>query len=190
MKNNTHLGETREQRLKRFTDSPPIEVIETIINSMANYFINELRTTFDNQTNHQTSLMFLGTHSIALTLAHGFFGKSGENGYKLFLENFIDGDTPETKFSAVAHEIHEWRNVIAHRWINVAGHSFSYDFDMPEGWKVEGEFLLVNPKIYLDQFLKAFGSGGSLHEHNQVLTTEDMYETAKQRFVSKYVEGT
>ena len=156
---------------------------------MANYFINELRATFENPTNHQTSLMFLWTHSIALTLAYGFFGKSGEDGYRLFLEHFIDGDTPETKFSTVAPKIHEWRNVIAHRWINAAGHSFSYEFDMSEGWKVEDEFLLVNPKIYLDHFLKAFGSGGSIYKYNQILTTEDMYEAAKQRFISKYVES-
>ena len=188
MKNNAHLGETKEQRLKRFNENHPYEVVATITNSMANYFINELRTVFDNPSNYQTSLMFLGTHSIALTIAHGYFNKGGEDGYKLFLENFIDGDTPDTKFSTVASRIHEWRNVIAHRWINVAGHSFSYEFDMSEGWKMEGEFLLVNPKIYLNQFLKAFGSGGSIYKYDKILTTEDMWEAAKQRFISKYVD--
>lgn len=188
MKNNAHLGETKEQRLKRFTENHPYEVVATITNSMANNFLNELRTVFDNPNNYQTSLMFLGTHSISLTIAYGFFDKHGEEGYKLFLERFIDGNTPDTKFSTVASRIHEWRNVIAHRWINVAGHSFSYDFDMPEGWKIEGEFLLVNPRIYLGQFLKAFGAGGSIYKYDDILTTEELWEEAKQRFISKYVD--
>jgi len=119
MKNNAHLGETKEQRLKRFTENPPYEVVATITNSMANHLMNELRAVFDNPANYQTSLMFLGTHSIALTLAHGYFNKGGEDGYKLFLEHFIDGDTPDTKFSTVASRIHEWRNVLAHRWIKI-----------------------------------------------------------------------
>jgi hypothetical protein len=187
MQNNPHLGETRGQRLKRFEEGHAIEIIETIVNSMANHFVNELAVVFDDQP-YQTSLMFLGTHSIALTIAHGLFNRGGEDGYRLFLENFVDGDTPDTKFSTVASEIHEWRNVIAHRWINVAGHSFSYDFEMAEGWKKDGEFLLVNPKIYLDQFLQAFGLGGRIYRYDKILVTEDMYEAAKQRFISKYVD--
>ena len=188
MKNNAHLGETKEQRLKRFTENHPYEVVATVTNSMASYFVNELQTVFDNPENYQTSLMFLGTHSIALTIAYGLFNKGGEDGYKMFLEHFIDGDTPYTKFSTVAARIHEWRNVLAHRWINVAGHSFSYDFDMSEGWKIDDEFLLVNPKIYLAQFLKAFGPGGRIYNYDKILTTEYMWEAAKQRFISKYVD--
>ncbi len=186
--NYAHLGETREQRLKRFQENGPIEVIETVIQSMGNYFVNELRPVFDNPANRQTTLMFLGTHSIALTIAYGLFGKGGEDGYKLFLEHFIDGDKDDRKFSSVAPEIHEWRNILAHRWINVAGHSFSYDFDMPEGWKREDEFLLVNPQVYLNQFLETFGAGGRIYRYNKVLTTDAMYEAAKQRFISKYVD--
>lgn len=188
MKNNAHIGETKEQRMKRFNDSDPYEVVATITNSIASYFINELRVVFDNPSNPQTSLMFLGTHSIALTIAHGFWGKGGEDGYKLFLEHFIDGDTPDTKFSVVADRIHEWRNVIAHRWINTAGHSFSYEFSMSQGWTVEGDFLLVNPKIYLGQFLKAFGPAGKIYEYDKILTTDQMWEKTKQRFISKYIE--
>jgi len=186
MKNNAHIGETREQRLKRFTENHPYEIVATIINSMANHFVNELSIVFDNPKNYQTTLMFLGTHSIALTISYGLFNKGGEDGYKLFLEHFIDGDTPDTKFSTVANKIHEWRNVLAHRWINVAGHSFSYNFDMPEGWKIEDEFLLINPKIYLNQFLKAFGPSGKIYEYDKILNTEEIWESAKQRFISKY----
>lgn len=189
MKNNAHLGETKEKRLKRFQEGPPLEVIETIINSMANFFVNELRTVFDNPANYQTSLMFLGTHSIALTISHGLFDRGGEDGYRLFLENFIDGETPDRKFSTIASEIHEWRNVIAHRWINVAGHEISYDFEMPEGWKREDNFLLINPRIYLEQFLETFDGGGRIYRYKKILVTDEMLEEAKKRFISKYVEG-
>jgi hypothetical protein len=153
---------------------------------MANHFVNELSIVFDNPKNYQTTLMFLGTHSIALTISYGLFNKGSEDGYKLFLEHFIDGNTPDTKFSTVANRIHEWRNVLAHRWINAAGHSFSYNFEMLEGWKIEDEFLLINPKIYLNQFLKAFGSGGKIYKYDKILTTEEMWESAKKRFISKY----
>ncbi len=186
--NNAHLGETREQRLNRFQQNGPIEVIETVIQSTANYFVNELRTVFDNPPNRQTTLMFLGTHAIALTIGYGLFGKNNFENYKLFLENFIDGDREDTTFSLVAPEIHEWRNILAHRWINVAGHSFAYDFDIPEGWKREDEFLIVNPQIYLKQFLETFGAGGRIYRYNKVLTSDEMYEAAKSRFISQYVE--
>lgn len=188
MKNNAHLGETRDQRLKRFEQNSPVEVIDTIINSIANYFNNEIRATLYDTANPQTSLMILGIHSVALTIAYGLFNSGGPQGYKLFLERFIDGDTPDTKFSTIGSEIHEWRNVLAHRWLNVAGHSFSYDYEMPEGWKREGEFLLLNPKIYLEHYLKVFGVNGKIYQYNKILTTDQQLEEAKVRFISKYTE--
>ena len=187
-KNNAHLGETAEKRLERFQSNPPYEVIHTLLNSIDNHFNNEIGATFDNPQNPQTSLMILGIHSVALTVAFGLFNKGGEQGYKLFLEHFVDGDTPDTKFSTIASEIHEWRNIIAHRWLNIAGHEFGYDFDMPEGWRKEGEVTFLNPKVYLDQYLKAFVAGGRIWSSDKILTTDAMMEDAKQRFISKYVE--
>ena len=96
--------------------------------------------------------MILGVHSVALTIAFGLFNQQGLQGYRLFLQNFVDGDTPDT-FSSIATEIHEWRNVLAHRWLNAAGHEFAYDFMMEEGWRKEGEVTFLNPKIYLHQYL-------------------------------------
>ncbi len=189
VQNNAHIGETREQRLKRFQVGQPVEVVATVLNSIANFFINEIRDVFVNPGKYQTSLMFLGTHSIALTISYGLFGKDRVDGYRLFLERFVDGDTPDTKFSTVASEIHEWRNVIAHRWINVAGHSFGYDFDMPEGWKREGEFLIVNPRIYQEAFLRAFGASGKVYQYKNIFTNPEEWEAAKKRFISKYIDG-
>src|ERR1700722_18714522 len=143
-KNNAHLGESKAQRLERFQNSHPLEIIETLTNSIHSFYNNEIRTVFDDRSNPQTSLMILGIHSVALTLSFGSFNAHGETGYKLFLENFVDGDRPDNKFSTIAAEIHEWRNVLAHRWLNVAGHSFGYDFDMALGWKWHEDILFLN----------------------------------------------
>lgn len=189
MQNNAHLGETKEHRLQRF-QGPPIEIIETLLSSIQSFFNNEIGAVFDNPTNPQTSLMILGVHSVALTLAHGLFNKQGKQGYKLFVETYMDGNTGDTKFSTIAFEIHEWRNVIAHRWLNVAGHEIGYNFGMVEGWRKEGEVIFINPKIYLEHFLKAFDrrQGGMLYRYNELLTTDEMLEAAKMRFLSKYEE--
>jgi len=187
MKNNAHLGEAKEKRLERFQGAD-IEFIETLINSIANYFNNEIRTTLDSLENPQTSLMILGIHSVALTIAFGFFDNDKETGYKLFLENFVDGDTSDTKFSTIASEIHNWRNVIAHRWLSPTGFHFGYNFEMKEGWKKEGDVVFINPKIYLQCYLKAFGPSGKIYRYTKILNTDKKLRDAKDRFLSQYVE--
>lgn len=174
--------------MSRFQNGSPVEIIETLLNSINNFFNNEIRATLNDVGNPQTSLLILGVHSVALTFAYGFWNKGGSQGYKLFLENFVDGDTPDRKFSVIAEDIHEWRNVLAHRWLNVAGHEFSYDYEMNEGWKKDSEVTLINPRIYLEQYLGAFGKGGKIWRYQNILTTDALMEGAKERFISKYVE--
>src|SRR3989344_5422364 len=188
MEDSIPMGESKEKRLNRFQNGSPIEIIETLLNSINNYFNNELRVTFSNPTRTQPALMILGVHSVALTISYGLFNKQREAGYRMYFEHFVDGDTPDTKFSTIAAEIHEWRNVIAHRWLNVAGHDIGYDLNMLEGWKKEGNSLLINPKIYLDHFLSAFENGGRIYRYEQILTTDQMLEDAKQRLISKYLD--
>ncbi len=187
MKNNTHSGETKEKRLKRFQDGPPYEIIDTLLNSIANYFNNEIALTTQGN-NYQTSLLFLGVHSVALTISEGLFNKNGSEGYKLFLEKFVDGDTPDTKFSTVAKSIHDWRNVLAHQWIGSIGHVTGYDYNMTVGWEIREETLYINPRIYVECYLKAFGSGGKIWSWETMLT-ETEQEEAKQRLIKKYLEN-
>lgn len=187
MENNTHLGEKKEKRLERFQGAD-IEFIETLINSIANYFNNEIRTTLDSSENPQTSLMILGVHSVALTVAFGFFNNDKEKGYKLFLENFVDGDTSDTRFSNIASKIHNWRNVIAHRWLSPAGFHFGYNFEMEEGWKKKGGVMFINPKIYLQYYLKAFGPKGKIYRYTNILDTSQKLKEAKERFLTQYKE--
>jgi hypothetical protein len=178
-------GETQEKRLNRFRANGPIEIIETLLCSIESGILQELHSVFDSPSKMQTNLMFLGTHSIALTLAHGFFGKDDEVGFGLFLKHFIDGCTQDTKFSIIASKIHGWRNVVAHRSISVVGHDFCCDFSILEGWKVDDGFLLVNPKIYLDSFLKSF-SEARVYQYLSILDTTEKQEAAKERFISQY----
>jgi len=190
--NNAHMNETREHRTERFQKSEPVEIIESLLGSIQNFFNNEIAATFDNPNNRQTSLMFLGVHSVALTISHGFFGKDGEKGYRKFVQTYMDmdGDSADKKFSTIASEIHEWRNVIAHRWLNVAGHEIGYNFDMPEGWKKEGDVIYINPQIYLDQYLKAFdrSKGGMIYRYPEILTNPKALEAAKKRMLEKYID--
>lgn len=66
MKNNAH-NESKYARLERFRSNAPVEAIETLLNSIDNFFNNEISLT---PTHHQTSLLLLGIHSVALTIAH------------------------------------------------------------------------------------------------------------------------
>lgn len=158
--------------------------------SIENHFNNEIKATIDDHGNRQTLLMLLGIHAVALTLSYGFFGKERKEGYKIFLESYMDGDRPDTKFSTIASELHDWRNVIAHRWLSEIGFEIGYNYEMNEGWLKDGNILYLNPAIYLKQYLRAFNrtEGGMLYRYNEILNTDELLEGAKKRFLSKYVE--
>lgn len=181
MKNRAHM-ESKEKRLARFKGNPPVEAIETLLNSIANFFNNEIALTPDN---HQTSLLFLGIHAAVLTISEALFGVAGEKGYRMFLEKFVDGDPVDRKFSQIANILHDWRNILAHQWIGSAGHKIQYDYKMDEGWKKAGELIVINPKIYCQCYLDAFGRGGKIWQYERILSQSDL-ENAKQVIVKKY----
>lgn len=184
MQNRAHM-EPLKKRIKRFQAGPPIEIIETFLNSIANFFNNEIRvTTKDN--NYQTTLLFLGVHAVALTISKGLFNKTGGEGYKLFLEKFIDGDTHDTKFSEIAKYIHNWRNILAHQWLSIGGYEIGYDYRMSNGWKNREGVIFINPEIYCNCYLKAFGSGGRIWDYRNTLTEDELRE-AKQRLLKKFL---
>src|SRR4030042_823987 len=129
MKNRAH-AETKVHRLARFQSNPPIEAIETLLNSIDNYFNNEISLA---PSNFQTSLLFLGIHAVALTISEAFFNKTGVEGIRTFLEKFVDGDTEDTNFFLIEDRVHDWRNVLANQWLGSVGHSTGYDYKMPVG---------------------------------------------------------
>ncbi len=188
-KNNAHFGESKEARLERLQDSPPHDVIDNLIGSINKHFNNEIAATLDNESNYQTSLMLLGIHAVALTISYALFDREKEDGYRRFLIHFVDGQTQDTKFSEIATEIHGWRNVLAHRWLSAKGHSFDYNFQAPTGWWKDKGKVVINPRIYLDHYLATFAAGGRIYDLDAILTTNEAWESAKMRIISKYAPG-
>ena len=184
MKNNAHQIEPFEKRLARFQNGSPVESIETLLNSIANYFNNEIIIIPER---FQTSLLFLGIHSTALTVSEIFWDLKGVSGYKRFHETFIDGDTEDTKFSFVAEKIHNWRNILAHQWLGSLGYNIQYNYEMNLGFKVKDNLLTINPKIYCDFYIKAFSAGGKIWKYEKLLSSSEL-EDAKQGIIDKFVK--
>jgi len=185
MKNRAH-AESMQKRIDRFKNLPPEEVIDSLLNSLDNFFNNEIKLTTEGN-NHQTSLMFLGTHAVALTISKGLFDKGGFTGYSFFLKNFIDGETADTRFSSIANLIHGWRNVLAHQWLSLIGHRIGYDYNMQHGWQLRNGIFFINPKIYCDHYLRSFSAKGKIRKYRQLLNDEKMQE-AKDRLIGKYLD--
>jgi len=185
MENRAHNIEPLEKRIKRFQDGHPIEIIETLLNSIANFFNNEIRITTEGN-NYQTSLLFLGIHAVALTIAEGFFNKKGPEGYRLFLEKFVDGKTTDTKFSLIAEPIHNWRNILAHQWLGIGGYDIGYDYKLKSGWEKREDTIFINPKIYCEHYLNAFGQNGRLWDYQDMFTEEELYQI-KDRLLNKFL---
>jgi|SRR3989338_705180 len=184
MENRAH-GESKEKRLLRFQNNPPVEAVDTLLNSIDNFFNNEIRLAPDNA---QTSLLFLGIHAVALTISEVFFNKTGLEGYKLFLEKFVDGKSENTRFSAIAELIHDWRNVLAHQWLGSVGHEIGYDYKMEFGWQERDGVVFINPKIYCEYYLGAFSSGGKIWGYDKIFTESEL-QAIKNRIIKKYLEN-
>lgn len=105
------MAETFQQRLQRFKNNSPIEFIETILNSIHNFYIPELQIASNNK---QSNLLILGLHSIIETISGNVFLKSGVEGFKFYLENFVDIGKDGGRFSEIAEELNDWRNIVAH----------------------------------------------------------------------------
>ena len=181
-RNRAHNLESQAKKLARL-QSHPVEAIETLLNSLDNYFNNEIRVAPEH---FQTSLLFLGIHAAILTIGEVFFNGTPLNNYRDFLKVFVDGQTQDTQFSIVADEIHNWRNILAHQWISSSGHKIEYDYAAALGWEKAGDVLIINPKIYCDIYLQAFSSGGKIWRYDSVFTPQQLADI-HVRIVDKYV---
>jgi len=175
--------EDRKKRLLRLSKGSPVEIIETLLNSMQNFFLNEIGVASDNNLWY---LVILGDHAVALTISEGLFGKAGLSGYKLFLEKFVDINKEGLNFSEIAEHIHKWRNVIAHQWLSSSAYKFGIDLKMELGWQKKGDITYFNPKLYHEAFNKAFSGGGKIWQYADILTEKQMQE-AKERLLEKYI---
>jgi hypothetical protein len=168
--------ESFKKRLKRFVDQDELEIPGWLTVSMQNYILPEIQVAKDNGL---VQLIFLGTHSIIQTVSEQLFDVRGPAGTKFYLENFVDGDTEDRKFSHISDDIHEMRNVMAHQWWSSSTHDVALNHEMSEGWKLEGDVLHINPIIYAEQFVKAFEKGELIDKYCELLSDE-------QRAIRKY----
>lgn len=175
--------ESRDERLKRFQEGEPAEAIETLLNSIDNYFNNEISIA---PQNYQTSLLFIGIHAVALTISESFFNVTGMKGYRMFLETFVDGESKDLRFSVIAQSLHNWRNVLAHQWIGSIGHHIEYSYVSELGWQNAGEKLIINPRIYYHQYIAGFAPDGRIWKYSRILNEEQLMGV-KSRIIDKFL---
>jgi hypothetical protein len=168
--------EAYKKRLKGFVDQSELEIPGWMTISMQNYILPELYVAKEKKLDR---LIFLGTHSIIQTIAEKLFDTKGPAGTQFYLENFVDGNTQDKRFSLISDDIHEMRNVMAHQWWAVSTHEIALNHEMSEGWKREPGLLHINPEVYVEQFARAFERGELIEKYCQLLTEE-------QRAVRKY----
>lgn len=181
------MVETFQQRLQRFQNNSPIEFIETILNSIHNFYIPELQIAAQNK---QSNLLVLGIHSIIETISENVFLKKGVDGFKFYLENFVDINKDGGRFSEISDELNDWRNIVAHQYISKLGHSFGYDYSITTGYKIENGIIILNPKIFFEQFQSAFlaNNGNTkrkIWDYKEIIASDKM-EEAKIKFLSKF----
>lgn len=172
--------ETKGKRLKRLEGSSN-EAHLTLLNSQGWFFVDKELKPAAKKKFH--NLLILGIHSVAETWSEIIFGDSSSNGFKLYLEYFVDGTNPDQKFSKIAGQINTWRNVIAHQWLSSKGYSFGIDIEMQEGWKKEEGIIYFNPLVYFKCFCEGFDNTLNIIYK---ISTEDQREQMKQRIIDKF----
>ncbi len=175
--------EDAEKRLKRLEDGPPLEIIETLLNSIHNFYLRETSAAIKAGT---WDLAFIGTHSVASIIGAGLFGdRSMEASFRRFLKEFVDTDEPGGNFSDIAKELNDWRHVLIHRWLSKMGHEFGFDTDQIEGWRRVDGVLLVNPVRLNEAVANAFALNGKLWQWRDVLSDAEA-QAAKTRLLELY----
>jgi hypothetical protein len=176
--------ESFEDRLSRFQDGPPSEVISTLTNSINNFLNPEIAKV---AADGSWSLMFMGTHAVALTISESLFGLKGKEGYLHFVRTFMDEESSGANFSSIGAEIHNWRNVLAHQWLSSAGHTFALDSEMEVGWRRRDGLLVANPAKYHEQYRRAFQTSSDIWRPERILSSADLV-AAKTRLIEKYMK--
>jgi hypothetical protein len=145
--------ESFTDRLRRLVASDVNEMPETILNSISNFFLPQIMKAGAQDLELP---VLLATHAIIQTVAEKIFGRRGPAGTLFYLQHFVDGPTPEVRFSPISAEIHEVRNVVAHQWMSSVNHGLAIDYTISQGWIRRGTVVHFNPRIYLAQFSQGF----------------------------------
>lgn len=169
--------EDKIKRLARFQSGPPVEITLTLLNSIANFYNPEIDKAAANEL---WVLTIIGIHSVALTITEGIFDKRGVDGFRFYLENFVDGKDSGLDFSQITPEIHNMRNVVAHQWLSSSMYDFALDTRISKGWDRFGTDVHLNPKLFYEAFKAGFGPRGRIWKYERLLTVAD-HRAAKDR---------
>ena len=176
--------EDSKERLSRFLKNDR-EFALTLLNSIHNLFVmTELEAAKQAKI---LNLLFLGMHSVMQTVSEKIFGLKGPDATKFYLEQFVDGDSTDRKFSLIANDIHEMRNVFAHQWFSLSLYRITLDESSKTGWSQANGEITINPMIYYDQFIAGFNSGGSIWRWQQHINDLDL-KIQKYKFVCDFVD--
>lgn len=153
--------ETVEERLKRFLLNSPNEIFFTILNSISNFTVPEIRSASSRDLHN---LAVLGVHGVAQTISEQIYGHTGLSATRFYLENFVDRPTDAVKFSDIAAELHSFRNIHAHRWSSRLSHHVGFNTTVAEGWKRDGDDIHFNPIVFITRFDAGFSAGSPMWE--------------------------
>ena len=134
---------------------------------------------------HMLVMIFMGTHAAIQTVGEKVFGLEGEAGTKFYLEKFVDKEDPDRKYSTVTSQIHNIRNVMAHRGYSKSQHFTGYDWGLPGGFAWVGDQFRINPDRYVDDFVA--GSGDYSKVRRKVVATDDLVRR-KYGFIRSWLE--
>jgi hypothetical protein len=176
--------ETFEQRLNRYTTQNDLEIFGWLAVYLQNAYLPELRGARNARLYH---CLYLITHSVMQMISEHLFGLKGREGTRFYLENFVDGSSPDKRFSLVANEIHDVRNVMAHLGYSSLQHRVEYfNNEIAEGWKREGGTVHINPDIYAQHFEEAIIRHAYISKYQQ--QSERTRIIRKYRFIRQWLK--
>ena len=175
--------EKYQDRLSRFLNGDAQEVFGTLLNSIQNYLFPQIRHARDNGLDY---LGFLGTHATIQIVTEKVLGiEKPIDGTRLYLQKFVDGDTPEHQYTPIADDLHMMRNSIAHTWISGRGHALAIDYQLTQGWdRIDGT-LHINPRVYFDDFLAGYDRIWSLED---TFISTPAGQVQKYRFIADWLD--
>jgi hypothetical protein len=176
--------ETFEDRLRRFLFNSPNEIFSTILNSISNFTIPGLRKVTEIELYEQA---LLGAHAVIQTIGEHIYGQYGIAATKFYLTNFVDGDAENAKFSAVADELHKFRNIIAHRWSSRSNYSVGLDISQAKGWWRDDQGLHINPRVFMQCFFDGFRTSSPMWKKPRELEELTCLKR-KYRFLCQWLE--
>lgn len=121
------------------------------------------------------------------TVSEALFDRTGPEGTRYYLQRFVDGETPDRRFSEISDMLHDLRNVAAHEWLSSKAHSVVYDYTMPEGWIRRDALLAINPEVYLECFLSGFRRQGPIWEYRNFWPNEERL-ARKYKLIARWLD--